>query len=132
MYFKKTYYRRTPHSQQLMSFVFLNIRYKSTSTLESIVLDHARDVIVRKTPDIPKNVLRALASSCGLQAIRHFSILKLELWIHHQKCSRQAQELLLYLCVNAKAESDNDLVVNITKLRLKTKPLIHFFANCVR
>ena len=104
----------------------------SLPVLENIVLEHAKEVIQRRAPDIPKNVLKALSSACGLVGIRAFAVLKLEAWIHHQKCSRQAQELLLHLCVNANAEIDNELVLSILKLRLKTKPLINFFAQAVK
>ncbi|CAG7822634.1 unnamed protein product [Allacma fusca] len=114
------------------SIPILNRSGGSMQLMENIVLEHARDVIQKKTPDIPKNVLKALSSACGLVGVRAFAVLKLEIWIHHQKCSRQGQELLLHLCVNADAEIDNELVLNIAKLRLKTKPLILFFANCVK
>jgi len=102
--------------------------------VETIIIDFTKDLLIRKTTDVPKNLLRALAIACGLSGVRSFVLTKMEQWIHNPKLSRNAQELLVYLCINARKNSavDGETIIQIAKLRLKTKQLIHFFAIAVR
>ena len=99
-----------------------------------MILEYAKEFIQRKTTELPRNLLRALASSCGLPGVRAFVVTRIEQWLHNPKCARNAQELLLYLCVNSKCSATTDIetVAQISKLRMKTKQLTQFYSMAMR
>lgn len=104
------------------------------SVIDEIIVNYATEILTKKAPDIPRNLIKALCQSCGLSAVRTFVVNKLEQWLHHPKCGRQSQELLLTVCVNANCNTtqDAELVTQITRLRMKTKPLMLFHSTAVR
>lgn len=110
-------------------------RYSSQETIiEGLIIDYAADVIHKKAPEIPKNLLKSLSFACGLSEVRAFVVCRVEQWLHNGKSGRQAQELLLHLCLNANCNtsSDAEVVTQISKLRMKTKPLLHFYSIALR
>lgn len=48
-----------------------------------------------------------------------------------QQLSRPAQDLMLYLCVNC-SEADTEVISQLVKMRLKTKPLTNQFIICMK
>lgn len=118
-----------------MKDVPLRNRYSGLETnIEGLILEYAADVIHKKSPDIPRNLLRALSSACGLNGVRSWVVSRLEQWLHNGKLGRVAQELLLHLCVNTNCNTSSDIEVisNISKLKMKTKPLTHFYCLALR
>lgn len=104
------------------------------AVLETLITEYANELLTKKAPDIPRNLVRALSQACGLSAVRSFIVNRLEQWLHNPKCGRNAQESLLTVCANANCNTNTDaeLVTQITKLRMKTKPLMLFHAVSVR
>ena len=100
----------------------------------SIIVNFANEAIENKSSEISKNLLRALTLACGLTPVRVLAVAHLEQWLHNPKCTRQAQQLLLSLCVNANCDNsaDADVVVEISKLRIKSKQMSQFFSTAVR
>jgi integrator complex subunit 1 len=110
-------------------------RYASLEiNVETIIVDFATEVVQKKSPDIPKNLLKALSSVCGLSGVRTWIVTRVEQWLHNGKLGRVAQELLLHLCVNSNCNtpSDMDVISQVSKLRMKTKPLINFHSIALR
>lgn len=72
--------------------------------------------------------------TCGLPEVRSLIITRLELWIHNAKMVKPAQELLEYICYNiiASQTKDQDVLSQLLKMRLKTKPLINVYMSCLR
>lgn len=102
-----------------------------------MIVEYAKEIIQKRSPELPKNLFRMLSSSCGLQEVRSFVISRIEQWLHNPKCSKQAQELLMYLCVNAKSYKSpgaegGQYIVQICKLRMKTKQLTQLFSIAMR
>lgn len=102
--------------------------------IDNIITEYANEILTKKAPDIPRNLVKALSQACGLSGVRGFVVNRLEQWLHNPKCGRQAQELLLTSCVNANCNTttDAEMVTQITRLRMKTKPLMLFHAVAVR
>lgn len=59
---------------------------------------------------------------------------KLEVWLTNPKLKRSAQELLMSVCVNCTSNTQRDveIVASIVKIRLKTKDLSAFYFACIR
>lgn len=72
--------------------------------------------------------------TCGLSEVRSLIITRLELWIHNAKMVKPAQELLEYICynINAAQTKDQDVLSQLLKMRLKTKPLINIYMGCLK
>jgi hypothetical protein len=90
--------------------------------------------MLKKPSEISKNLMKALIACCGLTPVRVFVVAHIEQWIHSPKSSRQAQQLLLSLCVNSNCNSsvDAEVVVEISKLKIKSKQMSQFFASAIR
>jgi len=119
----------------LVTKFWLCCRYAGKeAVIETVITDYAQELLTKKTPDIPRNLVKSLAQACGLSGVRAFVVNRLEQWLHHPKIGRHAQELLLTLAVNANCNTnaDAEVVTQITKLRMKTKPLSMFHATSVR
>ncbi|KAJ8965278.1 hypothetical protein NQ314_004241 [Rhamnusium bicolor] len=89
----------------------------------------------RQQPEtITKNFVRFLSTACGLVEIRIIAVSRIETWLHNHKLMKPAQELLAYLCYNCSASSQRDLevIAQLSKLRLKNKPMVNYFNNCLR
>jgi integrator complex subunit 1 len=104
------------------------------SLVERSIVDFASDLLSKRSPEIPRNLLRSLSFACGLSSVRSFALPRLEQWIHSGKVGRLAQELLLHVAVNANCNTsaDAECVTSLSKLRMKTKPLVHFYAVALR
>lgn len=62
---------------------------------------------------------------------------RLEAWLHSGKLWRCAQELLAYVCCNADAcgptaARDHEVLAQLARMRLKTKPLQAAYQACLR
>ncbi|KAJ8945121.1 hypothetical protein NQ318_001586 [Aromia moschata] len=104
--------------------------------VEQIVLEAIKEQLARRQqPEtITKNFVRFLSTACGLVEIRIIAVSRIETWLHNHKLMKPAQELLAYLCYNCSASSQRDLevIAQLSKLRLKNKPMVNYFNNCLR
>ncbi|XP_030761585.1 integrator complex subunit 1 isoform X2 [Sitophilus oryzae] len=108
----------------------------SQEKVEQIVLEAIRELLARRQqPEtISKNFVRFLSTACGLTEIRIIGVARIEAWLHNHKLMKPAQELLAYICYNCSANSQRDLevIAQLSKLRLKNKPMVNYFNNCLR
>uniref|UniRef100_A0A6E8VUW2 Uncharacterized protein n=1 Tax=Anopheles coluzzii TaxID=1518534 RepID=A0A6E8VUW2_ANOCL len=99
--------------------------------LERMVMDAVKDQLNRRQgPDCStKNFLRFLSLTCGILEVRAFVVPRLEMWIHNGKLVKPVQELLTFLCYNVTGQSpkEHEVLSNLAKVRLKSKPLINIF-----
>ncbi|XP_050313289.1 integrator complex subunit 1 isoform X2 [Anthonomus grandis grandis] len=104
--------------------------------VEQIVLEAIKDLLARRqqSENISKNFVRFLSTACGLTEIRIIGVSRIEAWLHNHKLMKSAQELLAYICYNCSANSQRDVevIVQLSKLRLKNKPMVNYFNNCLR
>ncbi|XP_063831624.1 integrator complex subunit 1-like [Ostrinia nubilalis] len=115
-------------------------RYSSSyETVEALVLEAIKEQIIRRAaPDaIHRGFLKLLAATCGFPEIRMISASRLEAWLHSGKLWRCAQELLAYVCCNADAcgptaARDHEVLAQLARMRLKTKPLQAAYQACLR
>ncbi|KAI8424722.1 hypothetical protein MSG28_006676 [Choristoneura fumiferana] len=115
-------------------------RYSSSyETVEALVLEAIKEQIQRRAaPDaIGKGFLKLLSATCGFPEIRMISASRLEAWLHSGKLWRAAQELLACVCVNADAcgptaARDHEVLAQLARMRLKTKPLQLAYQACLR
>nr|CAI5827213.1 unnamed protein product [Callosobruchus analis] len=109
---------------------------QSQEKVEQFVLEAIKDQLARRQqPETQtKNFVRFLSTACGLCEIRIIAVSRIETWLHNHKLMKSAQELLAYLCYNCSANSQRDLEVisQLSKLRLKNKPMLNYFNNCLR
>ncbi|XP_053675134.1 integrator complex subunit 1 [Anopheles nili] len=99
--------------------------------LERMVMDAVKDQLNRRQgPECStKNFLRFLSLTCGILEVRAFVVPRLEMWIHNGKLVKPVQELLTFLCYNVTGQSpkEHEVLSNLAKVRLKSKPLINIF-----
>ncbi|PIK57572.1 Integrator complex subunit 1 [Apostichopus japonicus] len=103
--------------------------------VETYIVSNLRDQLTRRQGlDIPRTLLRLLATACGLIEVRLMAAPKLELWLQNPKLTRPAQELLLSLCINCCTHTSKDVEVigMLIKMRVKTKPIINHYLLSVR
>ncbi|XP_060529675.1 integrator complex subunit 1 [Cylas formicarius] len=104
--------------------------------VEQIVLEAIKELLARRQqPEtISKNFVRFLSTASGLNEIRVIGVSRIEAWLHNHKLMKPAQELLAHLCYNCSANSQRDLevIAQLSKLRLKNKPMVNYFNNCLR
>lgn len=105
-------------------------------TVEKLVCDTIKDQFNRRQASdfLTKNLLKFASISCGIAEVRSLAITRLELWIHNAKMVKPAQELLEYICYNISATQtkDQEVLSQLLKMRLKTKPLINIYMNCLK
>ncbi|EDW74464.1 uncharacterized protein Dwil_GK21929 [Drosophila willistoni] len=106
------------------------------STVQKLVSDAIRDQLNKRQQqdNYTRNFLKFLCSTSGIPEVRCLSISRLELWIHNGKLVKFAQQLLSYICFNIKGRStqDNEVLLVLVKMRLKTKPLINHYMSCLK
>ncbi|XP_047033673.1 integrator complex subunit 1 isoform X1 [Helicoverpa zea] len=116
-------------------------RYSSSyEAVEALVLEAIKEQIQRRSaaPDaIGKGFLKLLSATCGFPEIRMISASRLEAWLHSGKLWRCAQELLAYVCCNCDAcgptaARDHEVLAQLARMRLKTKPLQAAYQACLR
>ncbi|KAK3607441.1 hypothetical protein CHS0354_035142 [Potamilus streckersoni] len=104
--------------------------------IESYVLEVIKDQMNRRqTMDATaRNLIRLMTTTCGYGEVRLLAAQKLEMWLQNPKLARAAQELLMSVCMNCNQhdQMDLDVIAQIIKIRMKTKPLINHFLNCIR
>ncbi|KAJ8037540.1 Integrator complex subunit 1 [Holothuria leucospilota] len=103
--------------------------------IETYIVSNLRDQLTRRQAmDIPRSLLRLLTTACGLIEVRLMAAQKLELWLEKPKLTRPAQELLLSLCVNCTTHTPKDveIICQLFKMRVKTKPLINHYLLAIR
>ncbi|XP_054167329.1 integrator complex subunit 1-like [Oppia nitens] len=105
---------------------------------ETFVVQYVTDIINeglnrRPTPgsEVPRNLLKLLISTAGIPAVRLIIAQKIESWLISTKTIRISMDLMLTLCLNCN-ENDTEVVTQLVKMRLKTKPLITHFINCIK
>ncbi|KAJ0173426.1 hypothetical protein K1T71_010575 [Dendrolimus kikuchii] len=116
-------------------------RYSTSyEAVEALVLEAIKDQIQRRSaaPDaIGKGFLKLLSATCGFPEIRMIAASRLEAWLHSGKLWRCAQELLAYVCCNCDAcgptaSRDHEVLAQLARMRLKTKPLQAAYQACLR
>ncbi|CAL1532926.1 unnamed protein product [Lymnaea stagnalis] len=106
------------------------------STIETYILDTIREILNRRQPmdSSSRNLIRLMASTSGYGEVRNMAAQRIDMWLQNPKLTRVSQDLLLAVCTNCDKHDPNDLEVigHLTKMRMKTKPLINHFLNCMR
>ncbi|XP_029649485.1 integrator complex subunit 1 isoform X1 [Octopus sinensis] len=104
--------------------------------IESDVLEIVREQLNKRQPmdGSTRNLIRLMTVTCGSGEIRLTAAQRLEMWLQNPKLSRSAQDLLLSVCLNCDQSSSMDVetIVQLTKIRLKTKPLINHYLSSLR
>lgn len=102
---------------------------------DKLVLESVKDLLNRRqAPDSStRNLLRFLSATSGISEIRALASYggRLEHWMHNSKLQKPAQELLTYICYNVTV-TDTEVLANLVKMRLKSKPLINIYMNCLK
>ncbi|KAH6933153.1 hypothetical protein HPB50_012504 [Hyalomma asiaticum] len=107
----------------------------SKSNIEHYILEVIHEQLNRRQPmDISKNLLRLLVSACGISEVRSLVAHRLETWLQNPKLTRPAQDLLLTVCMNCNQHNKHDVEVIgcLIRIRLKTKPVVNHFMQCVK
>ncbi|CAG0882989.1 unnamed protein product [Darwinula stevensoni] len=108
----------------------------SNDAVEQMVVDLIRDQLTRRQPvdTITRNFLRLLTATCGLPEVRHLVIQRLEMWLQNPKLGRVANELLMAVAINCStnAQIDVEVISHFIKIRLKAKPHINHYMNCLK
>lgn len=129
----------TVHPDTLKCTTELNLECKvqnrysnSIHIVEKYVLDAVKEQLNKRQQQESsnRNFLKFLSTTSGIGEVRAMSITRLELWIHNGKLMKPAQELLTYICYNMNAQNAKDtqeVLVNLVKMRLKSKPLTNIF-----
>lgn len=129
----------TPYMQgeldQTDSICSVKRRFPDT-VVQKHVSDAIRDQLNKRQQqdNYTRNFLKFLCSTAGIAEVRCLSISRLELWIHNGKLVKFAQQLLSYICFNIKGKNsqDNEVLLVLIKMRLKTKPLINHYMSCLK
>jgi len=108
----------------------------SDTVVQKHVSDAIRDQLNKRQQqdNYTRNFLKFLCTTSGIAEVRCLSISRLELWIHNGKLVKFAQQLLSYICFNIKGRNtqDNEVLLVLVKMRLKTKPLINHYMSCLK
>ncbi|BFZ03172.1 hypothetical protein BsWGS_06208 [Bradybaena similaris] len=104
--------------------------------IENYVLETITDILNRRQSmdSSPRNLIRLMTSTSGYSGIRNMAAQRIDMWLQNPKLTRVSQDLLLAVCTNCDKHDQSDLEVigHLTKMRMKTKPLINHFLNCMR
>ncbi|ESO87352.1 hypothetical protein LOTGIDRAFT_107278 [Lottia gigantea] len=104
--------------------------------IESYILDLIREQLNRRQPmdATARNLIRLMTATCGYSEVRTLASQRLEMWLQNPKLARTAQDLLMSVCMNCvnHDKADIEVIAQVIKIRLKTKPLINHYLNCVR
>ncbi|XP_031573151.1 integrator complex subunit 1-like [Actinia tenebrosa] len=106
------------------------------NNISTYVLELVQEQLTRRQPveNISRNLLRLLTSTSGYNKVRLLVSQKIEMWLLNPKLTRPAQELLMSLSINCNTHSrdDVDVISNLIRMRLKTKPLANHYVSCIR
>ncbi|CAG5115061.1 unnamed protein product, partial [Candidula unifasciata] len=104
--------------------------------IETYILETITDILNRRQSmdSSPRNLIKLMTSTSGYSAIRNMAAQRIDMWLQNPKLTRVSQDLLLAVCTNCDKHDQSDLEVigHLTKMRMKTKPLINHFLNCMR
>ncbi|KAG1699623.1 Integrator complex subunit 1 [Nymphon striatum] len=122
---------------EIMDGIAIQQRFSLCKTkVENIALDVAKEQISRRQNpiDVPKNVIRFLASICGLIEARLLAVQRLESWFPHVKTSKTAEFLMMSVCLNCRMVSQQDIEVIscLTRIRFKSKSPLSHYLNCIK
>ena len=113
--------------------------WRMEERVEMVVVEIVRDQLTRRqqgqgTENITRNFIRFLTYACGSAEVRQVASSRLEMWMMNPKISRSAQELLCGVTLNCVTHTamDVEVMVLLTKLRLKSKPNINLFLSCIK
>lgn len=107
----------------------------SRASIEHYILEVIHEQLNRRQPmDISKNLLRLLVCACGISEVRSIVAHRLETWLQNPKLTRPAQDLLLTVCMNCNQHNKHDVEVIgcLIRIRLKTKPVVNHFMQCIK
>ncbi|RUS89929.1 hypothetical protein EGW08_002281 [Elysia chlorotica] len=106
------------------------------NVIETYILDTTKDILNRRQSmdSSSRNLIRLMTSTCGYSEIRNMAAQRIDMWLQNPKLTRVSQDLLLAVCTNCDKhdQSDLEVIAHLTKMRMKTKPLINHFLNCMR
>lgn len=103
--------------------------------IEKYIIEVIQEHLQRRQPtDISRNVLKLMVCTCGVSAVRALVAHRLETWLTNPKLTRPAQDLLLTTCMNCNQhnKSDQDVIEYLVRIRVKTKPVINHFLQCIK
>ncbi|XP_074651067.1 integrator complex subunit 1-like [Tubulanus polymorphus] len=112
--------------------VFPRYIYQQT-VVENFVVDTIKEHLTRRgqgLDNISRNFLKLMIATCGYNEVRVMAAQRLEMWLQNPKLTRPAQELLMSVCMNCGATQE--ILAQIIKIRMKTKPLINHYLGCIR
>ncbi|XP_025095936.1 integrator complex subunit 1-like isoform X2 [Pomacea canaliculata] len=106
------------------------------NSIQASVLEVVREQLARRQAmDAScRNLIRLMTATSGYGEIRSMAVQRIEMWLQNPKLTRTAQDLLLAVCTNCTQEDSVDLEVisQLLKIRLKTKPLVSHYLVCMR
>ncbi|XP_060583813.1 integrator complex subunit 1-like [Ruditapes philippinarum] len=104
--------------------------------IETLVLEIIHDQLVKRQlmDASSKSLIKLMTATCGYGEVRQIAGQKLELWLQNPKLARASQELLMSVCMNCVQHDagDMEVIAMLIKMRMKTKPLINHYLNCIR
>ncbi|XP_065065814.1 integrator complex subunit 1-like [Rhopilema esculentum] len=112
----------------------------SSPTMETAVQYYIQDVVKEQLnkrqmiDGVSRNMLRFLTSVCGYPEVRLVASQKIEAWLQNPKLTRPSQELLMSVAMNCNTHTREDIEVigNLIKMRLKTKPMANHYISCIK
>ena len=84
--------------------------------------------------NITRNFVKFLCVTSGYKSVRLLAASKLDQFLNSTKLSRPGQDLLSYLAANTNTGSSEDIEVvqRLSQLRIKSKPLVNFYCQCLK
>ncbi|XP_061168184.1 integrator complex subunit 1-like [Saccostrea echinata] len=105
-------------------------------SIEMTIMEVIREQLNKRQPmdATSRNLIRFMTATCGYGEVRLLAAQRLEMWLQNPKLARPAQELLMSICMNCRQHDQKDLetMAILIKIRMKTKPLLNHFLNCLR
>ncbi|XP_056018068.1 integrator complex subunit 1-like isoform X2 [Ostrea edulis] len=105
-------------------------------TIEMTIMEVIKEQLNKRQPmdATSKNLIRFMTATCGYGEVRLLASQRLEMWLQNPKLARPAQDLLMSICMNCNQHDQKDLetMAILIKIRMKTKPLLNHFLNCLR
>ncbi|XP_022317209.2 integrator complex subunit 1-like [Crassostrea virginica] len=120
-----------------MEAVPVSARYPyQQESIEMMIMEVIREQLNKRQPmdATSKNLIRFMTATCGYGEVRLLASQRLEMWLQNPKLARPAQDLLMSICMNCSQHDQKDLetMAILIKIRMKTKPLLNHFLNCLR
>eukprot|EP00111_Clytia_hemisphaerica_P010721 TCONS_00031321-protein len=107
---------------------------KDESAIQNHILEVVKEQLNKRQmiDSVSRNTLRFLTSVCGYVEVRLHASQRMETWLQNPKLTRPAQELLMSVVLNCNTHSeyDVDVISNLVKMRLKSKP--NHYINCMK